>query len=198
MARRARVLFYTGAMSQSPEPRDPPRPGAPLVRTQGNRRTLEFQPGDIQSEMLLSHPDALVLAYARAMMCFALFVPRPRHILMVGLGGGSLAKFCHRHFPHTRITVVEISAEVIALRRAHAALSRGSHDAVAASGTVVSFTRSAEGEDIFCAFNLSDQDAEITLPAGTWDQLGAEIGTATISGARVKLAPWQACLARRV
>ncbi|WP_114962964.1 beta-galactosidase BglA [Tritonibacter mobilis] len=86
---------------------------------------------------------------------------------------------------------------VIALRRAHAALSRGSHDAVAASGTVVSFTRSAEGEDIFCAFNLSDQDAEITLPAGTWDQLGAEIGTATISGARVKLAPWQACLARR-
>jgi len=105
-------------MSQSPEPRDPPRPGAPLVRTQGNRRTLEFQPGDIQSEMLLSHPDALVLAYARAMMCFALFVPRPRHILMVGLGGGSLAKFCYRHFPHTRITVLEISAEVIALREA--------------------------------------------------------------------------------
>lgn len=91
-------------------------PTAPLVRTRGNRRTLEFQPGDIQSEMLLSHPDALVLDYARAMMCFALFVPAPRHILMVGLGGGSLAKFCYRHFPDTRITVLEISAEVIALR----------------------------------------------------------------------------------
>lgn len=89
---------------------------APLVRTRGNRRTLEFQDGDIQSEMLLSNPDALVLDYARAMMCFALFVPDPRHILMVGLGGGSLAKFCHRHFPRTRITVLEISAEVIALR----------------------------------------------------------------------------------
>ncbi len=86
---------------------------------------------------------------------------------------------------------------VIALRRAHAALSRGSHDAVAASGTVVSFTRSAEGEDIFCAFNLSDQDAEVTLPTGAWEQLGAEIGTAAIGGAQVKLAPWQACLARR-
>merc|ERR1711916_138334 len=71
---------------------------------------------------------------------------------------------------------------VIALRRAHAALSRGSHDAVAASGTVVSFTRSAEGEDIFCAFNLSDQDAEVTLPTGAWEQLGAEIGTAAIGG----------------
>ena len=89
---------------------------APLVRTRGNRRTLEFQEGDIQSEMLLSRPDALVLDYARAMMCFALFAPQPRHILMVGLGGGSLAKFCYRHFPGTRITVLEISAEVIALR----------------------------------------------------------------------------------
>ena len=92
------------------------RQGAPLVRTRGNRRTLEFQPGDIQSEMLLSRPDALVLDYARAMMCFALFVPQPRHILMVGLGGGSLVKFCHRHLPQSRITVLEISAEVIALR----------------------------------------------------------------------------------
>ena len=108
-------------MPQQPDPPPDPLhtpPSLPRVRTHGNRRTLEFQGGDIQSEMLLSRPDALVLAYARAMMCFALFVPQPRHILMVGLGGGSLAKFCYRHFPHSRITVLEISAEVIALRDA--------------------------------------------------------------------------------
>jgi spermidine synthase len=92
------------------------RPGAPLVRTRGGRRTLEFAPGDVQSEMRLARPDALVLAYARAMMCFALFVPRPRHVVMVGLGGGSLAKFCYRHLPMARITVVELRADVIALR----------------------------------------------------------------------------------
>jgi spermidine synthase len=90
--------------------------GAPLVRTRGGRRTLEFSPGDVQSEMQLARPDALVLAYARAMMCFALFVPRPRHVVMVGLGGGSLAKFCYRHFPSARITVIELRADVIALR----------------------------------------------------------------------------------
>ena len=101
--------------SSAPEPVDR-RCAAPLVCTEGNRRTLEFTPGDIQSEMLLSHPDRLVLDYTRAMMGFALFVPRPRHILMVGLGGGSLAKFCHRHFPRTRITVLEVRADVIALR----------------------------------------------------------------------------------
>jgi spermidine synthase len=88
----------------------------PIVATRGDRRTLEFTPGDVQSEMRLSDPDALVLAYCRAIMCFALFVPRPRHILMVGLGGGSLAKFCHRHFPEARITVLELRADVIALR----------------------------------------------------------------------------------
>ena len=91
-------------------------PAAPLVRTEGDRRTLEFSPGDIQSEMRLSHPDELVLAYARAMMCFALFLPYPRHIVMVGLGGGSLAKFCYRRFPRARITVLELRADVIALR----------------------------------------------------------------------------------
>jgi spermidine synthase len=86
------------------------------VRTEGDRRTLEFMPGNIQSEMLLSRPDHLLLAYTRALMGFALFVPRPRHIVMVGLGGGSLAKFCHRYFPATRITVIELRADVIALR----------------------------------------------------------------------------------
>jgi spermidine synthase len=88
----------------------------PLVRTEGDRRTLEFTPGDIQSAMRLSRPHALVLAYARAMMCFALFVPRPARILMVGLGGGSMARFCYRHFPDAHITVLELHPEVIALR----------------------------------------------------------------------------------
>ncbi|MEM8514563.1 spermidine synthase [Massilia sp. MP_M2] len=94
----------------------PPAVAAPLVVSDGKHRTLAFSPGDVQSEMLLAQPDALVLDYTRAMMCFALFAPRPRHIVMVGLGGGSLAKFCYRHFPHARITVLEIRADVIALR----------------------------------------------------------------------------------
>ena len=35
---------------------------------------------------------------------------------MIGLGGGSMAKWCHRHLPHTDITAVEINPHVIALR----------------------------------------------------------------------------------
>lgn len=88
----------------------------PQVHTEGDKRRLEFQPGMVQSEMRLSRPDHLVLSYARAMMCFVLFHPKPEHIVMVGLGGGSLAKFCYRYLPHCRITVLELNPEVIALR----------------------------------------------------------------------------------
>lgn len=36
--------------------------------------------------------------------------------LMIGLGGGSLVKFCHRHLRNTRLTVVEVDPDVVALR----------------------------------------------------------------------------------
>ncbi|MYM23886.1 methyltransferase domain-containing protein [Duganella sp. FT135W] len=88
----------------------------PQVHTHGDKRRLEFQPGMVQSEMRLSRPDDLVLSYVRAMMCFVLFHPQPEHILMVGLGGGSLAKFCYRYLPQCRITVLELNPDVIALR----------------------------------------------------------------------------------
>lgn len=88
----------------------------PIVYTDGDRRCLMFADGVIQSEMLLSDPDGLTLAYTRAIMCFVLFQPAPRHLLIVGMGGGSLVKFCLRYLPATRITVLEIDAQVIALR----------------------------------------------------------------------------------
>lgn len=73
--------------------------------------------GSTQSEMRLDDPEALVSAYTRKMMGFLLFRSRPHRILVIGLGGGSLVKYCHRHLPTTHITAVEIDAEVIALRR---------------------------------------------------------------------------------
>jgi spermidine synthase len=79
-------------------------------------RRMHFTNRATQSAMLFSDPDALIAQYTRKMMAFLLFNPDPRHIVMIGLGGGSLAKFCFRHLPRSKITVVEINADVIAMR----------------------------------------------------------------------------------
>ncbi|MBT9541422.1 MAG: fused MFS/spermidine synthase [Thiobacillus sp.] len=90
----------------------------PFILDDGKVRKLLFSLEFIQSAMRIDDPCALEFAYTRKMMAFLLFVPEPEHVLMVGLGGGSLAKFCHRHLPHARLTVVEINPHVIALRSA--------------------------------------------------------------------------------
>ena len=66
--------------------------------------------------METANPDCLQLGYTRTMMEFLTFQPEPLHIGMVGLGGGSLPKHCYRNLPQARISVAEISPEVIALR----------------------------------------------------------------------------------
>lgn len=88
----------------------------PFVIDDRTVRRLHFSLALTQSEMLIAQPHALHLAYTRRMMAGLLFMPRPKHIVIVGLGGGSLAKFCHRQLARTRITALEVSPEVIALR----------------------------------------------------------------------------------
>lgn len=89
----------------------------PFLVDDGKHRALRFTiEGSVQSEMRIDDPDALVSDYTREMMGFLLFCPEPRRVLLIGLGGGSLVKFCSRHLPSTHVTAVEIDANVIALR----------------------------------------------------------------------------------
>jgi spermidine synthase len=94
----------------------PVRTAAPFICEDSGALSLQFEAGTVQSQMQLAAPDLLTIGYTRTMMGFLLFNGRPRHIGMIGLGGGSLAKYCYRFLPHTRISVAEISPEVIALR----------------------------------------------------------------------------------
>ena len=88
----------------------------PYVREELDALSMHFSVCEIQSRMQLRRPDALALEYTRTMMGFLLFQPAPQRVAMVGLGGGSLAKFCHRHLPKAALVVVEINPHVIALR----------------------------------------------------------------------------------
>ena len=88
----------------------------PFILDCGALRYLFFNFGRIESLMHRDHPDALCLPYTKKMMTFLLFKPRPHRILLLGLGGGSLAKFCYRCLPSSAITVLEIDPNVLALR----------------------------------------------------------------------------------
>ena len=82
-------------------------------------RVLHLGSRAIQSAMRVSRPWDLELAYTRAMMGFLMFDSMPQDVLMIGLGGGSLAKFIRKQRPQTRITAVEIDPRVIAAARTH-------------------------------------------------------------------------------
>jgi len=88
----------------------------PFVHATRSAKSLHFSLAETQSSMKLAQPDALELEYTRLMMGFLLWQPQPQRIAMIGLGGGSLAKFCHRHLPLAQMSVVEINPHVIALR----------------------------------------------------------------------------------
>ncbi len=88
----------------------------PFVRNDRGTLCLHFNLDNVQSKMSCQRPFDLEVPYTKTMMGFLLMKPNPAHILMIGLGGGSLAKFCYRHLPQTRITVVEVNPHVIALR----------------------------------------------------------------------------------
>ena len=80
-------------------------------------RALHLGGSAIQSAIRLSRPDELELHYTRAMMAFLLFDPAPRDIVMIGLGGGSIARFVNARMPDSRMTAVEVNPRVLAAAR---------------------------------------------------------------------------------
>lgn len=88
----------------------------PFIYEYGRYRALQFDRFHLQSEMDMRDPYRLTIDYTRMMMGFLFFVPEPKRIEMIGLGGGSLAKYCFHTLPGADITVVEVSPEVIGLR----------------------------------------------------------------------------------
>jgi len=82
-------------------------------------RYLHLGSETVQSAMRVNAPNELELAYTRAMMGFLLFRSEPSDILMIGLGGGSVAKYVYHKLPSARTRVVEINPQVVAAARSH-------------------------------------------------------------------------------
>jgi len=80
---------------------------------QGMRTLLFGSEGVRQSVVKVGDPDHLELPYAKAMVSGLALCPEPKRVLVVGLGGGTIPSFLHKHYPLTRIDVVDIDPVVV-------------------------------------------------------------------------------------
>lgn len=80
----------------------------------------------VQGAMRLNNPDVIELEYVQKMMSWMLFHDSPEHLVQLGLGCGTLAKFNHLHFPQSRVTAVELNSAVIEIGRTHFRLPQNS------------------------------------------------------------------------
>src|SRR3546814_18809936 len=110
--RDQRYFERYGTEHRHASPMEPGELAAPLVFELGNIRSLLANWAFVQSAMSIDDPDRLILDYTRRMMGFLLFNPSPRAIKIIGLGGGWLAKCCHRYLPDTSFVSVELDTEV--------------------------------------------------------------------------------------
>jgi spermidine synthase len=83
-------------------------------------RSLHFGSSSRQSSMRLSNPQQLALDYARAMVSYLLFKPQLNdEALLIGLGGGSIAKFLLNSQPNCQLKVIEYRQSVVKVARSH-------------------------------------------------------------------------------
>lgn len=85
-------------------------------------RSLHFGTPAVQGAMHLDRPDDIALEYVQQMMMWLLFREHAEHIVQLGLGAGSLSKFCYQRLAPAKITAVELNPEVIAICRKSFAL----------------------------------------------------------------------------
>jgi spermidine synthase len=85
-------------------------------------RALYFGSPARQSTMSLHEPDKLLSLYARAMMSWLLFKPRSEYTLMIGLGGGLLAKYFLHNFADCRLQVIEYRRAMVKIAQDYFAL----------------------------------------------------------------------------
>lgn len=96
-------------------PRDPPI----VLSEEDGVRYLHFGSEWVQGAMRLRAPDRLPLEYLQRMMAWLLFLEPPRRMLQIGVGAGSLIRFCRRRLPATHLTGVESSPRVLAVAHEH-------------------------------------------------------------------------------
>lgn len=155
---------------------------------EGDIRALYFGSDAKQSAMDVLRPERLVLSYTQMMMTSLLFNPVPKKILLIGLGGGSLAKFLLHHFPSCHIDAVEFREDVVKLAHGYFCVPEN-HQLTIHIGDGYDYLQSdsnKDGEydhifvDAFHHDGVADSIKQISFFYGCYDKL-ARNGVLTIN-----------------
>lgn len=87
---------------------------------------------------------------------------------------------------------------LISFRKTYPALIKGDLELVYSNIDVVSFIRNFEEEIIFCAFNMGQSEACLSLPKGEWKMLKGLDTSASLSGEEISLPAGQAFFAAKI
>jgi alpha-glucosidase len=94
-------------------------------------------------------------------------------------------------------SILAFYRRMLAFRRRHPALAKGSLTLGPTATEYVSFLRSDGDETLFCAFNLSDSGQTVTLPEGSWHVLSDAGFESHVAGREGYMPPAQALFAVR-
>ncbi|MFC1685301.1 hypothetical protein ACFL0R_07535 [Pseudomonadota bacterium] len=94
-----------------------------VFRQQHNKQTIEvweenglrwlaFGDKTVQTTIDLSDPGRLASASCQALLSALLFIPTPRRVLLLGTGGGSIARYLYHHCPTILGDAIEQSQTV--------------------------------------------------------------------------------------
>jgi glycosidase len=84
-------------------------------------------------------------------------------------------------------STLQISRQLLDIRRRHAALRDGALRLIADDPSVLVLERTSDAEQVCCVFNLSSEAAQHPLPVGGWHSL---VGNARIEGGILRLPPY--------
>jgi spermidine synthase len=91
------------------------------ISEQDGIRFLHLDTPWVQGAMAVRHPNVIVLEYVQRMMAWMLWRPSGEvasgHAVQLGLGAGTITRFCHGVLKMPRVTAVELNPAVIAACR---------------------------------------------------------------------------------
>lgn len=119
------------------------------------------------SRIDIQQPLKLLGTYTQVMMLSLLFSPSPKHLYMMGFGGGRVPMLFHHHFPELHIDGSELDERVLDLNEMLFGLSPSKRINVAVQDGVSHLTGISQHYDIIlldCFTHAGDHPKSITTP----------------------------------